>query len=161
MSRRELERVEVMGRVASKDLGVKDAAAILGLSYRQAKRVWRRYRERGAEGLKHANAGRESNRGKPRKLRRRVLSLIRRKYSGTEGEGFGPTLAAEHLGEEDGIAIDHETCAAGCWKPGYGVGDGSGRSIVSGASASRTLANWCSWTEVFMTGWKSAVRAAV
>ena len=120
MSRRELERVEVMGRVASKDLGVKDAAAILGLSYRQAKRVWRRYRERGAEGLKHANAGRESNRGKPRKLRRRVLSLIRRKYSGTEGEGFGPTLAAEHLGEEDGIAIDHETLRrwmleAGLW----------------------------------------------
>jgi transposase len=120
MSRRELERVEVMGRVASKDLGVKDAAAILGLSYRQAKRVWRRYRERGAEGLKHANAGRESNRGKPRKLRRRVLSLIRRKYSGTEGEGFGPTLAAEHLGEEDGIAIDHKTLRrwmleAGLW----------------------------------------------
>jgi transposase len=109
MSRRELERVEVMGRVAGGDLRLKDAAAMLGVSYRQTKRVWRRYRERGAEGLKHGNAGRESNRGKPGKLRRRVLSLIRRKYSGTEGERFGPTLAAEHLAEEDGIAIDHET----------------------------------------------------
>jgi transposase len=108
MSRRELEGVEVMGRVGSGDLGLQDAAAVLGLSYRQTKRVWRRYRERGAEGLKHGNAGRESNRGKPRKLRRRVLSLIRKKYSGEEGERFGPTLAAEHLGEEDGIAIDHE-----------------------------------------------------
>jgi transposase len=109
MSRRELERVEVMGRVGGGELGLKDAAVVLGLSYRQTKRVWRRYRERGAEGLKHGNAGRESNRGKPRKLRRRVLSLIRKKYSGGEGERFGPTLAAEHLGEEDGIAIDHET----------------------------------------------------
>jgi transposase len=109
MSRRELERVEVMGRVAGKDLGLQDAAAVLGLSYRQTKRVWRRYRERGAEGLKHGNAGRESNRGKPQKLRRRVLNLIRQKYSGGEGECFGPTLAAEHLAEEDGIAIDHET----------------------------------------------------
>lgn len=120
MSRRELERVEVMGRVRSGDLRLLDAAAVLGLSYRQAKRVWRRYRERGAEGLKHGNAGRESNRGKPKKLRRRVLSLIRRKYAGSEAERFGPTLAAEHLGEGDGIAIDHETLRrwmveAGLW----------------------------------------------
>jgi transposase len=109
MSRRELERAEVMGRVRSGDLGLQHAAEMLGLSYRQTKRVWRRYRQRGAEGLKHGNAGRESNRGKAKKLRRRVLSLIRRKYSGNEAERFGPTLAAEHLAEEDGIDIDHET----------------------------------------------------
>lgn len=120
MSRRELERVEVMGRVASGDLGLQDAAQMLGLSYRQSKRIWRRYRERGGEGLKHGNAGRESNRGKPKKLRRRVLSLIQRKYSGSETERFGPTLAAEHLAEEDGIGIDHETLRrwmleAGLW----------------------------------------------
>ncbi|HXY77533.1 MAG TPA: ISNCY family transposase [Candidatus Acidoferrales bacterium] len=109
MSLRELERVEVMGRVGSGDLGVVDAAAMLDVSYRQAKRLWRRYREQGPEGLRHGNAGRESNRGKPRRLRQRVLSLIRKKYSGTEGERFGPTLAAEHLAEEDGIVLDHET----------------------------------------------------
>jgi len=120
MSRRELERVEVMGRVRSGDLGLGDAAAMLGLSYRQTKRVWRRYRERGGEGLKHGNAGRESNRGKPGKLRRRVLHLIRKKYSGAAGERFGPTLAAEHLAEEDDIVLDHETLRrwlleAGLW----------------------------------------------
>ena len=109
MSRRELERVEVMGRVGSGDLGLQDAATMLGLSYRQTKRVWRRYRERGAEGLKHGNAGRESNRGKPAAWRRRVLNLVRKKYSGAEEERFGPTLAAEHLAEEDGLEIDHET----------------------------------------------------
>jgi transposase len=98
-----------MGRVRSGDLGLQHAAEMLGLSYRQTKRVWRRYRQGGAEGLKHGNAGRESNRGKGKKLRRRVLSLIRRKYSGNEAERFGPTLAAEHLAEEDGIDIDHET----------------------------------------------------
>lgn len=109
MSRRELERVEVMGRVKQGDLRLKDAAVVMGLSDRQAKRVWRRYREGGAAALKHGNAGRESNRGKPRQLRRRVLSLIRKKYSGTEQERFGPTLATEHLAEEDGIVLDHET----------------------------------------------------
>jgi Helix-turn-helix domain len=57
MSGRELERVEVMGRVGSGDLRLQDAAAVLGLSYRQTKRVWRRYRERGAEGLNMATLG--------------------------------------------------------------------------------------------------------
>jgi len=73
MSRRELERVEVMGRVKKGDLRLKDGAAMLGLSYRQAKRLWRRYREGGAATLKHGNVGRESNRRKSKKLRRQVL----------------------------------------------------------------------------------------
>jgi len=46
------------------------------------------------------------------KLRRRVLNLIKKtqeKYSSWEDERFGPTLAAEHLADEDGIVGDHET----------------------------------------------------
>jgi len=120
MSSRELERVGVMGRVDSGALKLKDAAAMLELSYRQVKRLWRRYRQVGGKGLQHGNAGRPSNRSKPLKLRRRVLNLIKKKYSGSEEERFGPTLASEHLAEEDGIAIDHETLrgwrlAEGLW----------------------------------------------
>jgi len=109
MSTRELERVEVMGRVAQGGLKLVDATAMLLLSYRQVKRLWRRYQQVGREGLRHGNVGRPSNRGKPLKLRRRVLHLIKKKYSGSEEERFGPTLAAEHLAEEDGIVVDHET----------------------------------------------------
>jgi transposase len=120
MSAGELERVEVMGRVANEELKLTDAAGMLQLSYRQVKRLWRRYRQKGSKGLQHGNAGRPSNRSKPAKFRRRVLSLMKRKYSGSEEERFGPTLAAEHLAEEDGIAIDHETLrgwmlAEGLW----------------------------------------------
>lgn len=120
MSTRELERVEVVGRVSKKQLKLTDAAAMLQLSYRQVKRLWRRYREVGRQGLQHGNVGRASNRSKPEKFRRRVLNLIKQKYSGSEEERFGPTLAAEHLAEEDGIAIDHETLrgwmlAEGLW----------------------------------------------
>jgi transposase len=120
MSSRELERVELMGRVGSGDLKLKHAAEMLELSYRQTKRLWRRYRKKGPEGLKHGHSGQASNRGKPKKLRRRVLQLIQKKYSGTEETRFGPTLAAEHLAEEDGIEVDHETLrrwmlAAGLW----------------------------------------------
>src|SRR5438105_15554682 len=62
MSKRELGRVEVLARVKSKQLRVVDAAPLLRLSYRQAKRLWRLYREEGAAGLKHRGAGRASNR---------------------------------------------------------------------------------------------------
>jgi transposase len=120
MSNRELERVEVMGRIKSGDLKLSDGAKMLRLSYRQVKRVWRRYREAGRKGLKHGNAGKRSNRSKPEKVRRRVLGLVEKKYSGELGERFGPTLAAEHLAEEDGIEIDAETLRrwmleAGLW----------------------------------------------
>jgi transposase len=111
MSRHELERVAVLGRVGSGDLhlGLSSAAEMLELSYRQTKRLWRRYREAGSAGLKHCNAGRPSNRGTPGKMRRRVLQLITQKYSGGTEERFGPTLAAEHMAEEDGMVPDHET----------------------------------------------------
>ena len=53
MSKRELGRVQVLARVRSKQLRVVDAATLLRVSYRQAKRLWKRYREEGAAGLKH------------------------------------------------------------------------------------------------------------
>jgi len=48
-----------------------------GMSYRQGKRMAKRYREGGAKGLQHGSAGRESNRRKPKKFRERVLRLLR------------------------------------------------------------------------------------
>jgi transposase len=109
MSQRELRRVEVLARVKSKELKVVDAASLVGVSYRQAKRLWKRYREEGAKGLRHRGAGRASARAKPVKFRRRVLQLVREKYGEGEGERFGPTLAAEHLASEDGLRMDAET----------------------------------------------------
>ena len=101
MSVRELRRVEVLARVKSRELQVVDAESL--------KRLWKRYREEGATGLKHRGAGRVSARAKPAKFRRRVLKLVREKYGEGEGERFGPTLAAEHLASEDGLRMDAET----------------------------------------------------
>ena len=81
-----------------------DAAEMLDVSYRQAKRIWRQYRKRGADGLKHGNAGRRSSRAKPDMFRRQVPGLIHTKYSGDVDIRFGPTLAAQHLLEERRLA---------------------------------------------------------
>ena len=109
MSTRELRRAEVLGRVKGQALRLVDAAQMLELSYRQTMRLWQRYREEGAKGLQHRSAGRSSIRAKPEKFRRKVLQLIREKYSGTEPERFGPTLAAEHLADEDGLKVSEQT----------------------------------------------------
>src|ERR1700681_1693064 len=120
MSKRELGRVEVLARVRSKQLGVVDAARLLRVSYRQAKRLWKRYREEGAAGLKHRSAGRSSNHACEEKFRQQVLRRVRGKYGGAVGERFGPTLAAEHLECEDGLKVQAETLrrwmlAEGLW----------------------------------------------
>ena len=120
MSTTELRRAGVLARVAAGTLTVGSAAALMEVSYRQAKRLYRRYRAEGAKGLKHRSAGRASNRATDARTQRRVLALIREKYSGGVDERFGPTLAAEHLASEDGVTVDHETLrrwmlAAGLW----------------------------------------------
>jgi transposase len=109
MRQKELRRVEVLARVKSKELKVLDAASLVGVSYRQAKRLWKRYREEGAQGLKYRSAGRASAGAKPARFRRRVMRLVREKYGEGEGERFGPTLAAEHLASGDGMRMDAET----------------------------------------------------
>ena len=109
MSERELGRVEVLARVKGRELRVVDAAVLMGVGYRQGKRLWKRYREEGAKGLKHRSAGRRSNRAYAQEFRQRVLGRVREKYGGPVGERFGPTLAAEHLAGEDGQEVDAET----------------------------------------------------
>jgi transposase len=93
---------------------------MMAVSYRQAKRLYRRYRAEGAKGLTHRRAGGASNAARPAPERERILAIVREKYSGTVDERFGPTLAAEHLASEDGVAVHHDTLrrwmlAAGLW----------------------------------------------
>ena len=98
MSERELRRAAVLTQVKSGTWTLVEAAERMELSYRQSKRLWKRYRSKGAVGLVHGSAGRSSNRAQPKKVRTQVVRLIRQKYSGEVGARFGPTLAAEHLG---------------------------------------------------------------
>src|SRR3954451_19671483 len=92
MSRKERVRLEELARVRDGQVAVRKAAELLGLSERQAWRVYRRYRERGAAGLVHGLRGKASNRQTDEAARAAVVGLYREKYA-----DFGPTLAAETL----------------------------------------------------------------
>jgi len=103
MSRKERKRLAVLAQVKSGELKLVTAGAVMGVTYRQAKRVWQRYRVEGDAGLVHRSRGRPSPRRKPPELRQRVLARYAQRYP-----DFGPTLAAEYLAGE-GLAVDHET----------------------------------------------------
>ena len=76
---------------------------------------------KGAKGLKHRSAGRASNRAAPRRLRKRVLALIREKYSGGGGRAIWADAGGRAFGAvKTGVTVDHETLrrwmvAAGLW----------------------------------------------
>ena len=116
MNERELKRAAVCSRVAEKAWTLVEGAARMAVSYRQGKRLWKRYQAEGSAGLVHGNVGRASNRAKPEKLRHQVLGLIRKKYGGEPGQRFGPTLAVEHLAAT--CAEARPACAIRTWKGG-------------------------------------------
>ena len=103
MSQKERKRLAVLTQVKRGELKLVTAGAVMGVTYRQAKRVWQRYRMEGDAGLVHRSRGRPSPRRKPPELRQRVLARYAQRYP-----DFGPTLAAEYLAVE-GLAVDHET----------------------------------------------------
>lgn len=119
MSTKELTRAGVLARVVAGSLSVRSAATVMAVSYRQAKRLYRRFRSDGARGLKHRSAGRRSNAARNDAERERILAVVREKYSGPVDERFGPTLAAEHLASEDGIVVHHDTLRR--WMLGAGL----------------------------------------
>ena len=91
MSEREMRQAAVLAQVKSGTWTLAEAAERMDLSYRQSKRLWKRYQKHGAVGMAHGSAGRRSNRAKPKKVRTKTVRLIRQKYSGEVGKRFGPT----------------------------------------------------------------------
>ncbi len=114
MSRSERRRLEVLSQVRLGKLTLRKGSELLGIGYRQMKRVWGRYQAEGDAGLVHRLRGRPSNRQGDARLRKRVLSRYAKQYG-----DYGPTLAAGSLAEE-GLVVPVQTLrrwllAEGLW----------------------------------------------
>jgi molybdenum-dependent DNA-binding transcriptional regulator ModE len=103
MSGKERHRLVILWQVRDGYKSLKLAARQMQLCYRQAKRVWQRFREQGEERLVHRGRGKVSNRRIAAGCREAILSRYRERY-----EGFGPTLAAEKF-REKGLEVNAET----------------------------------------------------
>jgi hypothetical protein len=105
MSRKDSRRVQILSRVKDRLITLRRAAEHLGLSNRQAKRLWKRFRTGGEAAMIHRGRGVSSNNRLDPELKRLVLNRYREVY-----QGFGPTLAVEKLAEEDQLPpISRET----------------------------------------------------
>ena len=104
MSRKERDRMKIMEGVKAKVLSQVQAAELMGVCYRQAKRVWRRYQDQGDAGLVHRLRGKPGLRCKPLALRREALKFCAQELY----QDFGPTLLAEEL-KKEGLVVDHDT----------------------------------------------------
>ncbi len=104
MSATERDRLDAFGRVKRGEMTVVSAAELLGLSVRQARRAWKRFKACGAAGLAHGLRGRASNRRLAAEVAARAVKLRQELYG-----DFGPTLACEKLASEHGIAISPDT----------------------------------------------------
>src|SRR6185503_19562050 len=104
MSGKERKRLTVMVGVMEEELTLVQAAELMGVGYRQSKRIWRRYQDGGDGGLVHRLRGKPSGRRKPPEVRAQALA----RYAEERYADFGPTLMAEHLAKEK-LVVDHET----------------------------------------------------
>jgi len=109
-------RAKIMEWVKQGELTLIEASEKLKISYRQGKRVYKRYKTEGDAGLVHRSQGQPSNNRKGGELRELAIKAYKENY-----RDFGPTFASEKLAEREGIVVDHETLRRwlleeGLWK---------------------------------------------
>jgi len=104
LSQQELKRLHVIQKVLEGVIRQVEATEMLSLSERQIRRLVKRVKIEGEQGVAHKSRGRGSNRKISKRIRDRVIELYRAKL-----KGFGPTLAAEKVFEIEGIQISDET----------------------------------------------------
>jgi transposase len=116
MSQKEVQRLAVVQQVLQGKLSQAQAAASLRLSVRQIKRLCRRVREQGPQGLISQRRGVPSNRCIAVSVREHFMGIVERSYA-----DFGPRLAHEYLAREHGFTHSIETLrgwmqSAGLWQ---------------------------------------------
>ena len=117
MSKRELNRIDILARLESGRLTPGTAAALLQVSERQVYRLRRRFRDGGSAAIADRRRGKPANNRLPDVLRDHAVALVREHYA-----DFGPTLAAEKLADHHDLRVSRETLRswmirAGVWRP--------------------------------------------
>src|SRR5207248_310241 len=107
MSASDRIRLDALARVKRGELTVLGAAALMGLSVRQARRAYARFRAEGDAGLVHRLRGRPSNRRLGADVADRAVKLHQERYA-----DFGPTLACEKLAAGHGLSLSPDTLTA-------------------------------------------------
>lgn len=104
MSQKQISRYDVIRRLLRKEINGTEAAAMLRVTARQVRRLKKKVRKHGAQGLIHGNRGKAGHNRVTEGERKKIVKLLHDRYA-----DFGPTLANEKLMERDGINRDVKT----------------------------------------------------
>lgn len=104
MSQKELLRLHVIHQVFDRKIKQVEAAEKLKISERQIRRIVKRIRTEGDEGIIHKLRGRKSKQKIAEGKKQKVMRIYEKRY-----KGFGPTFAVEKLEEVEKIKISDET----------------------------------------------------
>jgi transposase len=104
MSHAEIDRLAVVQKITAKQITQVEAAKLLGISYRQVKRIVKKYRQYGVASLVSKRRGKPANNRITSTIKQKALALIRDHY-----HDFAPTLAHEKLSEHHDIRCSVET----------------------------------------------------
>ena len=104
MSQKERQRYHLLEMVVGGKITLKEAITVIGVSYRHAKRVKRKFITEGAKGLIHGNRGRPSPKALNHELAQWIIELSLNKYT-----NFNDTHFTEKLKEEEGITVGRDT----------------------------------------------------
>ena len=117
MSIREAMRLSVMEQIDKKVLSIDQASRELDLSLRQIKRIRKRYKLEGKQGIMSKRRGVPNIRRIPAETRKRAVRLL----DDPMCKDWGPTFAQEKLSAMHGITVSVETLRKwmieeGLWK---------------------------------------------
>jgi transposase len=104
MSSKEFQRMRVFREVAEKRMTLVVASALIGTSYRHAKRLKARFSHADGKGLIHGNRGRTPINALREDIRSRIIELHSQRYLDTNDTHF-----TELLREQEGITLGRET----------------------------------------------------
>lgn len=101
---KEQQRAMVLNQIERGELTGPRAAALVGLSLRQVRRLLAGYRKEGVAVLAHGNRGRPPVHALPEETKRRVLALAQGPYLGLNHHHFQELLA-----EQEGLALSRSS----------------------------------------------------
>jgi transposase len=101
---KEQNRLKVLNDVNLKKMTIGQAATLMQLSLRQAKRLLAGYRKAGASALAHGNRGKPPYNVLDTEIRQQVIELARTKY-----KGFNQQHYSEKLREKEGVPLSRST----------------------------------------------------
>ncbi|MFA6018595.1 MAG: ISNCY family transposase [Patescibacteria group bacterium] len=114
MSKKDIDRLDVLKRLIRKEIKRTHAAELLRLTVRQVARLKQAVTTLGAGALIHGQRGKPSHHQLPEKERAKIAVLLKEKYF-----DFGATFAAEKLRENHGLSHDPKTIRAIQIKEGF------------------------------------------